>query len=162
VSTDRGVSWWQIAPGAKGPVDFHQMDVSRSDPKVIYGVHGGLQRSADGDNTWTMVGRAPEGLIDLAVAPEHADTLYAATQAGPHQPRYRRSWAPAMILKRPASMVESAADGNVYAYVVGPGLMRRDDTNWTTLGALPDERVVLHFAAARDRFYVVTQRGEIL
>jgi photosystem II stability/assembly factor-like uncharacterized protein len=163
VSTDRGVTWRQISAGAKGPVDFHQMDVSRSDPNVIYGTHGGLQRSRDGGKSWVMVGPAPEGLIDLAVAPENADTLYAATQMGLLISRDGgKSWASAMIVKRPASMVESAADGNVYAYVVGSGLMRRDGANWSTLGALPGERVILYFAAAKDRFYAVTQRGEIL
>ncbi|HEX2117300.1 MAG TPA: exo-alpha-sialidase [Alphaproteobacteria bacterium] len=163
VSTDGGVSWRQIAAGVKGPVDFHQMDISRSDPNVIYGAYGGLQRSADGGKSWRMVGPAPQGLIDLAVAPENADALYAATQTGLLISRDAgRSWAPAMILKRPTSMVESAADGNVYAYVVGTGLMRRDGANWTTLGALPGERFILYFAAAKDRFYAVTQRGEIL
>ena len=114
VSTDRGVTWRQISPGLRGPVDFHQMDVGRSDPNVIYGTHGGLQRSADGGKSWTMIGPAPEGLIDLAVAPESADTLYAATETGLLISRDSgRTWAAAMMLRRPASMVESAADGNV-------------------------------------------------
>ena len=32
-STDNGVTWEQVAPGADGPVDFHQMTVSPADPK---------------------------------------------------------------------------------------------------------------------------------
>jgi photosystem II stability/assembly factor-like uncharacterized protein len=110
-----------------------------------------------------MVGPAPEGLIDLAVAPESADTVYAATQTGLLISRDAgKNWTAAMIVKRPASMVESAADGNVYAYIAGSGLMRRDGANWTTLGALSGERFILYFAAAKDRFYAVTHRGEIL
>jgi photosystem II stability/assembly factor-like uncharacterized protein len=163
VSTDGGVSWRQLSAGLKGPADFHQMDVSRSNPNVIYGVHGGLQRSGDAGRTWTMIGPAPDGLIDLAVAPENADTLYAATQAGLLISRDAgKTWAAAMIPRRPASMVESAPDGNVYAYIVGSGLMRRDGSSWSALGALSGDRVLLNFAAAQDRFYAVTQRGEIL
>jgi photosystem II stability/assembly factor-like uncharacterized protein len=163
VSTDGGVSWRQISPGLGGPVDFHQMDVSRSDPTVIYGTHGGLQRSRDGGKTWEMVGPAPAGLIDLAVAPEHPDILYAATRTGLLISRDAgKSWAPAMMMRRPVSMVESAADGTVYAYVVGTGLMRRTGANWSTLGALGGERVALSFTAAPDRLYAVTQDGEIL
>jgi photosystem II stability/assembly factor-like uncharacterized protein len=60
-------------------------------------------------------------------------------------------------------MVATVADGSVYAYVVGSGLMRRDGTTWSVIGPpLDGERFMLHFAVARDRFYAVTQRGEIL
>lgn len=163
VSTDGGVSWRQVSPGLKGPVDFHAMDVSRSDPNVIYGVHGGLQRSRDGGKTWEMVAPAPDGLIGLAVAPEDADMLYAATTAGLLVSRDGgRSWGPATMLRRPVSMVGSAADGNVYAYMAGVGLMRREGANWSTLGALGGDRVALHFAAAPDRLYAITQHGEIM
>src|ERR687891_885449 len=66
-SEDAGRSWHQLAEGVGGPVDFHQMDVSVSDPKTIYGAHGGnLQLSRDGGQTWEVVAPAPEGLIDLA------------------------------------------------------------------------------------------------
>ena len=40
-SEDGGRSWSQLAEGAGGPVDFHQMDVSPADPETIYGTYGG-------------------------------------------------------------------------------------------------------------------------
>jgi photosystem II stability/assembly factor-like uncharacterized protein len=163
ISNDGGVSWRQVSPGLNGPVDFHQMDVSRSDPNVVYGVHGTLQRSTDGGNTWVQVGPPPAGLIDLAVSPSSPTTLYAGTRTGLLSSRDGgKAWAPAMMIQRPTSMVESAADGKVYAYVVGTGLMRLDGPNWTTLGDIGNDRFVLYFAVAADRLYAVTQQSEIL
>ena len=65
-SKNGGKSWRQISKGIRGPVDFHQMDVSRIDPSVIYGVYGGLQVSKDGGRSWRMAGPLPKGLIDRA------------------------------------------------------------------------------------------------
>jgi hypothetical protein len=39
-SEDGGRSWSQLAEGAGGPVDFHQMDVSSAAPETIYGAYG--------------------------------------------------------------------------------------------------------------------------
>jgi hypothetical protein len=40
-SDDGGTTWRQLSKGAGGPVDFHQMDVSRADPNHVYGVYRG-------------------------------------------------------------------------------------------------------------------------
>src|SRR3546814_5804623 len=37
VSRDGGQSWAKLSDGAGGPDDFHQMDISKADPQVIYG-----------------------------------------------------------------------------------------------------------------------------
>jgi hypothetical protein len=37
---------------AVGPVDFHQMDISKADASVIYGVHWWVPRKWDGGRTW--------------------------------------------------------------------------------------------------------------
>src|SRR3546814_20068354 len=60
VSRDGGKSWSKLANGAGGPVDFHQMDVSKSDPAVVYGAFGDLQQSADGGRRWTAAGPRSE------------------------------------------------------------------------------------------------------
>jgi photosystem II stability/assembly factor-like uncharacterized protein len=162
VSKDGGVTWQQLSRGARGPVDFHQMDVSRSDPSVVYGVYGGLQRSRDGGRTWEIVGPEPEGLIDLAVSPESPDKLYAATRGGLLQSRDGgRSWGPAFMLRRPATMVESTADGSVYAFIAGTGLFQRDGDNWRRIGTPPGNALILYFAAVPGRMVAVAQEDKI-
>ena len=56
-SKDGGAKWEQVSPGADGPVDFHQLDVSAADPLVVYGVYRNVQRSADGGKNWSIEGR---------------------------------------------------------------------------------------------------------
>jgi hypothetical protein len=69
LSEDGGRSWRQLAEGVDGPADFHQLTVSATDPRTIYGAYRGqLQVSPDGGRTWEIVGPAPEGLIDLAAS----------------------------------------------------------------------------------------------
>jgi hypothetical protein len=69
-SEDGGRSWRQLAEGVGGPADFHQLAVSATDPRTIYGAYQGqLQVSPDGGRTWEVVGPAPEGLIDLPPRP---------------------------------------------------------------------------------------------
>jgi photosystem II stability/assembly factor-like uncharacterized protein len=147
-SSDGGRTWRQISPGLRGPVDFHQMTVSRADPNVVYGVHEGVQVSRDGGRTWTMSGAAPPRLISLAASAEQADQLYAATEAGLMVSRDAgRSWAPT-DLSGPTSTVHVAADGALYAFVLGRGLLRRekDAQTWQVAGSF-GARYVLHLAS---------------
>ncbi len=102
-STDGGVTWKQLSKGARGPVDFHQMDVSKADPSVIYGVYSGVvQVSRDAGTTWQMVGPAPDGMIALAAGAKSADAVYAATNTRLEVSRDGgKTWQPAYLLKRP-------------------------------------------------------------
>jgi photosystem II stability/assembly factor-like uncharacterized protein len=161
-SRDRGKSWAKLADGVGGPVDFHQMDVSKADPKVIYGVHRGLQRSADGGRTWSKVGPAPDSLIDIAASGKNADTLYAATKSGLLKSADGgRSWKSAHIIKRPATMVQVGGRGEIYAFIFGTGLVRADDggVNWRLVSNAFGGAYVLHLAADKKngrKIYAVT------
>jgi len=149
-STDGGRSWTKLSDGIGGPVDFHQMDVSKADPTVVYGVQGGVQRSGDGGRTWTKMGPAPDGLISLAASGKDADTLYAATKGGLlRSTDAGRSWQLAHIIKRPATMVHVARHGGVYAFVVGTGLIRTTDgdVNWRPVSTAFGDDFLLHLAA---------------
>lgn len=151
MSRDGGVSWSKLADGVGGPVDFHQMDVSKADHTVIYGVHGGLQRSTDGGQTWERVGPAPEGLIGLAVSGEDPDRVYAATRGGLLvSTDGGQGWQTAREPAQVATMVHTTRDGQIYAFVVGTGLIRarESDLNWQTVGNDFGKAVVLHFAVA--------------
>jgi len=136
-SEDGGESWSQLAEGVGGPVDFHQMDVSRADPNTIYGAYAGqLQVSRDGGHNWEVVGAAPDGLIDLAASSKDPGTLYAATQSGLLKSEDGgRTWQDAYWLRQPATMVHVTPDGAVYAFVVGTGLIEtlEPKLSWQTI-----------------------------
>lgn len=162
VSRDGGQSWSKLSDGVGGPVDFHQMDVSKADPQVIYGAFGELQKSLDGGRSWSRIGPAPEGLIGLAASSRDADRLYAATRTGLLvSSDGGRQWRPAHESRQLASMVQVTPEGTVYAFIAGAGLLqaREPDLQWTALSADFGGALVLHLAAGKadtTRLYVVT------
>ena len=168
ISTDGGKSWSKRADGVGGPVDFHQMDVSKADPNTIYGVYGGLQVSRDGGHTWEPVGPAPDGLIDLAASARDVNTLFAATKSGLYVSKDGgQSWQVAYLYKRPATMVQTAADGAVYAFVFGTGLLRttKPSLNWSLINNGFGEGYILHLAVDptdKNNLYAVADTGSIL
>ncbi len=167
-STDGGRTWAALSQGVGGPVDFHQMDVSKSEPSTIYGVHGGLQVSRDGGRSWRRVGPAPDDLIDIAASATNVERLYAATQQGILLSEDGgRNWQTAHPLRRPVSMIEVGADKSVYAFMVGGGLLRTEETslNWQTLSRDFGDHYLLHLAVSpqdTSRMYASTHRNELL
>jgi photosystem II stability/assembly factor-like uncharacterized protein len=161
VSRDGGQTWTKLSDGAGGPVDFHQMDVSKADPRVIYGVHGELQKSTDGGRSWSRVGPAPEGLIGLAASSIDADRLYATTRSGLLvSTDGGRGWRRSQQL---ASMVHVTPEGTIYAFIAGSGLLKAEEPGfqWTPVSNDFGGALVLHLAAGRGdetqrRLYVVT------
>ncbi len=158
-SKDGGRTWTKLSNGTGGPVDFHQMDVSKADPRVIYGVYESLQRSADGGATWKTVAAPPAGIISLAASSVDANTLYAATQSG-----IQRSTDGGQTWKKEsdqtATMVHVANDGTIYAFMIGAGLVRATEKNlaWHVVAKDFGQAYLLHFAVdPRDskRLYAV-------
>lgn len=168
VSEDGGKTWETLSAGANGPVDFHQMDASKADASVIYGVHGGLQSSRDGGRTWQHVGPAPEGLIDIAASARDANRLFAATRQGLAMSQDGgQTWRPAPSLAQPVSMVETTANGAVYAFMLGSGLMRAEEPSldWQRLSNGFGDRYLLHLAVDPrnpDRMFASTQHNELM
>lgn len=148
ISMDGGANWTQVSAGIDGPVDFHQMDVSPADPRVIYGVFGSLQVSRDGGRTWAITGQPPKGLIALAASASAASRLYGATQVGLMvSDDAGVAWRALAFDGEPVSMVTTGSDGALYAYVVGRGLMRTTEAQpeaWSPLSS--DQRIQLHLA----------------
>jgi photosystem II stability/assembly factor-like uncharacterized protein len=166
-SADNGVTWNQVSPGADGPVDFHQMTVSSADPQVLYGAYGALQVSRDAGKTWSVVGLLPEKLIDLAASAKDADTIYAATEGGLSISRNGGLIWETVVDGGPVSLVEVTADGFVYAFVVGRGLVRSAEAalNFAPLSSGLSDRILLHLAvdpADKDRIFVASHQGDIL
>jgi photosystem II stability/assembly factor-like uncharacterized protein len=168
-SIDGGHTWLPLAEGAKGPVDFHQMDVSKVDPKTIYGVFGGIEVSRDGGHTWQIVAPPPDRLIDLAASAAARDTIYAATESGLKVSRDGgTSWQPEPVATGPTSMVEVGSDGTVYAFVIGRGLISTSEdrlADWQTLSNGFGDGYVLHLAidpTDGDKLYAVLHDGRVM
>jgi photosystem II stability/assembly factor-like uncharacterized protein len=168
LSEDGGKTWQQLSAGAQGPVDFHAMTISRSDPNVIYGLYGGIQVSRDGGKTWAENGAAPPETIDLAASAVDADLIFAATLKGLMLSRDGgKTWEPTGEQGRPVSMIETAPDGTVYALIVGLGLVSTPGSviNWSLLSSDVAQKIILHLAVDPtnpDRVFAVTQESEIL
>jgi photosystem II stability/assembly factor-like uncharacterized protein len=143
------------------------MTVSLADPQVLYGAYGALQVSRDGGKSWSVVGTLPEKLIDLAASAKDADTLYAATEAGLSVSRDGGQRWETVLDGAPVSLVEVAADGSVYAFVLGRGLVRSAEPNidFKTISDIWGDRILLHLAvdpADRNRMFAASQQGDIM
>ncbi|HZR86075.1 MAG TPA: exo-alpha-sialidase [Bradyrhizobium sp.] len=148
VSKDAGRTWTKLSDGVGGPVDFHQMDVSKADPRVIYGVYGSLQRSADGGLTWQVVGKPPADIIDLAASSVDVNTIYAATQNGLQRSSDGgRTWN--SLSDKPTIMVYASGDGILYAFMIGTGLVRAAEKSpvWQVVSKDFAAEYILHLAA---------------
>jgi hypothetical protein len=168
VSSDGGRSWQQLSEGVRGPVDFHAMDVSAADANVVYGLHGGVQVSRDGGRTWQLQPPPPADTFALAASSLDADTVYAATRDGVMVSRDAgASWQAAHPVRQPASLVETAPDGRIYAFVVGEGLMRAEEPqlDWERLYNGFGEDFPLHLAtdpSDSDRLFAVSRTGAVI
>lgn len=149
MSEDAGTTWRHISDGVGGPVDFHALTVSHTDPNVLYGVYNGIQLSRDGGVTWERTGEAPEKLFGLAASAVNADTLYAATVKGLLKSQDRgRTWKAAYLLQRPTTMVQVTPAGRVYAFVYGTGLIasREPGFAWETVARDFQDRFLMDMA----------------
>lgn len=162
-SRDRGKTWKKLSDGVDGPVDFHQMDVSKADPNIIVGMSRGLQMSRDGGRSWKKVGPGPDGVIDLAASAKDASTFYAATRRGLVRSKDGgRTWKPAHLVRRPTTMVHVTAPGVVYAFQIGTGLMKTTEPglNWRIVNNDFGQSYMLHLAADptnAERLYAITR-----
>lgn len=167
-STDGVKTWKSIAAGVNGPVDFHSMDVSPADPKVLYGHYGSVQVSRDGGKTWAVTGKPPADLFDLAALAMESNTVYAATRSGLMISRDAgRTWQTAHMAQRPATMVVTSKDGVAYAFQIGAGLLKTTEPSlaWQTVSTGFADTVLLHLAvdpANPERLYALTDKSALL
>ncbi len=164
-SADGGGTWKQLSPGADGPVDFHQMDVSSADPKTIYGSYGQIQVSRDGGLTWSIAGNPPSGLIAIAASSVKAEHVYAATEDGLYASEDGgASWTHVSFKGEVVSTVEVGPKKTVYTFVLGQGLMKavEDDIGkWQPLSNDFGEAIPLHLAVdgKDDQHLALTTQG---
>ncbi|HQU68046.1 MAG TPA: hypothetical protein PLI43_07585 [Albidovulum sp.] len=174
-TTDGGLTWAALSPGAGGPVDFHQMEVSRADPSVLWGVNHGasLQVSRDGGQTWDETGRVPEGVIDIATSPTDPERLFAATRTGLLASADGGASWQTLVSGAPVSLVDFDPDGKLLAFVIGRGLMATSDPaeagtvepKWETLSSGPDDDYFLYLAhdpGTPGRMFAATGEGQLV
>lgn len=168
-STDGGKSWQRLAKGVNGPVDYHQMDISSADPNRVYGVfRGQIQISEDGGKSWRVEASAPDGLIDLAASALDPNRLYAATDKGLlRSGDGGKTWRGAHMFRSPATMVHTSPNGDLYAFMVGRGLLHTKETKlrWKSLNNRWGGRALIHLTIDpkdAQRLYAITNRGEIV
>lgn len=127
---DGGASWVPVSDGIGGPVDFHNMEVSRADAAVIFGIShdGAVQRSTDFGGTWAITGTAPEKLIDVATSARDPNRIYAATESGLFASTDAGvTWQTLLPTAAPVSTVDLGADGKLRAVQLGQGLIEVDE-----------------------------------
>ena len=61
-----------------------------------------------------------------------------------------KSWEQLTSAEKPVTMVETTAGGQMFAFVIGEGLLRTSETDmiWQTVSNGPRGSVILHFAVA--------------
>lgn len=168
-SKDGGAKWEQVSPGAGGPVDFHQLDVSPADPLVVYGIYRNVQRSADGGKTWSKTGEAPARLIAIAASALDANRLYAATETGLQvSADGGATWKPAGFQSETVTLIENGPGGTLFAFVLGRGLLtanESDPAKWTPLANDFGKSIPLHFASDpgnASALYLTTHDNQVL
>lgn len=161
-SIDRGQTWKKLSDGVHGPVDFHQMDVSKADPKVIYGVYGDLERSSDGGGTWSWIGPVPMSIVALAASSRDVNIVYAATESGVlRSSDGGKSWQATGNSGHPVTMVHVTHSGRIYAFTVGVGLVLAAETDlvWQAISNGFGENYVVHLTtdpSDQERLYAIT------
>lgn len=138
---DGGATWLPVADGIGGPVDFHNMEVSRADGAVIYGIghDGAVQRSTDFGVTWAITGTAPEKLIEVTTSASEPNRIFAATEFGLFASSDAgATWQALLPNAAPVSTVDMGADGKLRAVQLGQGLIEVDEATGTVTPVTAD------------------------
>ena len=167
-SDNGGKKWKQISKDGAGHVGFHIMEISRADPRVVYGLTSAIRVSKDGGKTWREVAAAPEGLIHLATSSVDSKTLYAATRQG-LLVSYNQGakWEPTGLPGKMATMVTTTNTGQVYAFGTGAGLSVATEKklHWKNLSNNFQDRILLRMVVDptnSKRLFAATVTGAVV
>lgn len=130
VSQDSGRTWRHTAEDDKAPFQFRKFDVSKAEPQVIYALRHQIRVSRDEGKHWAITGSPPGRPYDIAASSLNADTIYVGTAIGLFiSTDGGRSWKTAFpwLCGQPVTVVESGADGVVYAFSICGKLIRGDE-----------------------------------
>jgi mono/diheme cytochrome c family protein len=168
-SDDGGITWAQISQGDGSPVDFHALAISAKDTQTVYGLFNGLQVSRDDGVSWKRVGNGPSGQVfGLAASARDTEILYAATMEGLQVSKDDgKTWSQAFLMKRPATMINIAPNGRMYAFIYGVGLLSANETTlaWKTVSKDFQDRALMGLAVdPRDanKLYAITDTNVVM
>ena len=137
-SIDGGETWQKVSNGVNGPVDFHALAVSQTDPTIVYGLHAGrLQRSSDEGKSWELIDTNLGSVIALATCTKMRDMVYAGTTAGLYVSQDRgQTWAKLEATSDPvvAVSVNPKDEKEIIVSTQKQGLMLSNDSGktWST------------------------------
>ncbi len=107
-------------------------------------------------------------LAKINAVAAHAGVLYAATNNGLYQSQDQgKSWRPAVAPGLPATTVNTTADGKLYSFVVGQGLLALDSSSgqWKTVNNQFGSQVLMNLSVddkASKQMAGLNQYGKII
>lgn len=150
-SDDGGMSWEKISDGVSGPIDFHTMTLSPTNPNLLYGWYGALQRSTDGGQNWELLQTSLQNVISLTANPHDETVVYATTVSGIQVSNDKgESWAQFSEELSAGAVTALAIDPNntqnmlSFSEVLGLAKSTNGGVNWGTVSG--DLGVILYFA----------------
>ena len=142
ISDDGGVTWQE----PRGDAVFLDLEISRSDPGQLYGLTDkGVSVSTDEGTSWSHLVSLPDRVFDMALSPSQDKTVYIAGMKGLMVSRGGSNWEKIHDADRPATAVHVEADGHIYAFIVGVGVVKAQepDFSWTTLSTEFQDRAIM-------------------
>jgi photosystem II stability/assembly factor-like uncharacterized protein len=158
-TTDAGQTWENVSDGAFATGSIGAIDVSESDPNVVYVGTGsaairsnviqgrGVYKSIDAGNTWSFVGLRDVGQIGaVRIHPRDPDTAFVAAVGQPFGPNPERgvfrtkdggkSWQKVLYINERTGAV-SLAMNPANPNVVYAGAWRAERKPWTIISGGP-------------------------
>lgn len=150
-STDSGRTWRHTIGKDETVLRFHKIDISKVDPEIIYGLRDYVWVSRDGGTTWLRTGLPPGQPYDIAASSVDAAKVYVATADGLFvSTDAGRSWMNALpeLCGQRVTMVETSADGVVYAFALCGSMARGDERTgeWVVVNDEFDGCIIQHIA----------------
>ncbi|MFV2055819.1 MAG: c-type cytochrome [Thiohalomonadales bacterium] len=167
-SNDAGKTWQRIDTDTKIESNYQNLVISPSDRKTLYATFKGLQVSHDSGQHWTSVAAEPKGMIGFSVSAKDSKLLYAATRTGLLESKDGgKNWRDTNQFTLPVTMVQTTADGGLYAFVVTRGLLHRatSSSDWREVNNQFGAQILLRLFPATENmttFYAVNQNGKPL
>lgn len=167
-STDGGKTWTKVSDGVNGPVDFHAMTVSQTNPSIIYGTYQGqLQRSTNEGKDWELVQSALTGIYTLTTSPDNENVVYAGTANGLQVSDDKGNTWESLGLDGTISSVAVNPDNSkkIVAYGIDAGLMETSDggKSWQVVDGYNDDLImyISYDPQNTDVIYAINQSLEI-